>query len=53
LVVGKKGESMNDVGIFVVGCFVTLMLAYSVYLDLKDAKQKDAKQKDDEGSSVP
>jgi hypothetical protein len=31
---------MNDVGIFIIGCFVSLVLAYSVYLDLKGTKEK-------------
>lgn len=39
---------MNDVGIFIVGCFITLVLAYSVFLDLKSAKQNE-----DVGSKGP
>lgn len=41
LAVRQKGDIMNDVGIFIIGCFVTLVLAYSVYLDLKGAKQNE------------
>lgn len=39
---------MNDVGIFIIGCIVTLVLAYSVYLDLKSVKQNE-----DVGSKGP
>jgi hypothetical protein len=31
---------MNDTGIFVTGCIITIMLVYSVYLDLKGSKDK-------------